>query len=127
MPIRYHSTNPFAPTPTDDIPDLTDEWRDEAECYKYIDSIMQDAWVDEESPLKADAMDICLTCPVRELCLRDAAADKEAIGIRGGFEFEDGKVSNRDQQAIKKEFGIFVKARRTVVPKKEPVELRDTL
>jgi hypothetical protein len=131
MTIRYRSSNPFAPTLTEDSP-KEEPWLLKAKCASYIDdTIMQGAWVDEESPLKRNAVDICFTCPVREECLRDAAVDDEAVGIRAGFEFEDGKVNYRDQQAIKKEFGITVKARRNVVGKRnvERVarELRESL
>lgn len=75
-------------------------WRDKAACAtpenkkKYF--IERDIWFhpDEEDPnydpeqVAADeqiALSICATCPVRDLCLRDALEDQRIDGTRGGL------------------------------------------
>ena len=59
---------------------------------------------------KADvAKEICIACPVREFCLRDALKDIEAEGIRGGYRFGNGTVPKGDARDIYNEWGLRAK------------------
>lgn len=91
---------------------LQEEWRDESECYWRAkkDAFLESAWVDEEHPLKSAAKQICLSCPVRLLCLQDALDDEEAQGIRGGYEFDGGTVPVAVAREIRDTLGLRIRA-----------------
>lgn len=96
-------------------------WRDEAACRAIVavEPEMATAWdnIDhddhyEPDPQEAIARQACFSCPVREKCLREAIADPESEGIRGGYRFHMGSVDNRDALKIKREFNLKVKVLR---------------
>jgi len=107
---------------------FNDLWRDDALCLSAVsqDANLKKAWdnVDvgtwetpkyEPDPSEALAKSICNTaCPVREKCLRDALSDNEADGVRAGFRFENGNVSNSDARVIFNEFGLRARVRKRV-------------
>lgn len=101
---------------------FNDLWRDDAECSFIVavepemetawDNIDVGTWQKTETvpDSKADvAKNICFACPVREFCLRDALADNEAEGLRGGYRFEFGAVSKADARKIYNEWGLRAK------------------
>lgn len=75
-------------------------WRRKAECADKSVKVppMMGAWDGpnedgERHPMHYAAREICLTgCPVQLECLKDAVQDPEAQGLRGGYEFDGGKV-----------------------------------
>jgi hypothetical protein len=76
------------------VPADPKNWRDDAACEKarFENPLLDVAWIDEESQFKKEATKICLSCKVRLVCLQDALDDPEAQGIRGGYEFDGGKL-----------------------------------
>ena len=102
-----------------------DEFREDAACLKASkeEPAVQTAWdnIDEgtwekdnyvPSPLAQVAKQICLSCPVRELCLVDAIEDNEAEGIRGGYRFENGYVMREDARKIYGQFELRAKVKK---------------
>jgi len=73
----------------------------------------------ENDPKEDIAKAICIECPVREKCLRDAITDNEAEGIRGGYRFSFGNVSREEGKIIFNEWGLrarVAKQTRAYVP-----------
>jgi len=78
-------------------------WFDRAECRKHdpriwfpepptSDAMDRARYADEV----ADAQEICGTCPVKDLCLKDASDRGEVHGVWGGKDF----YKSRRQQAL---------------------------
>jgi Transcription factor WhiB len=70
------------------------------------DDTLDTAWIDETHPYQDEAIEICLECPVRLLCLQNALEDEEAEGIRGGFWFDSGTVPVADARHISTKLGL---------------------
>lgn len=70
------------------------------------------AWLDQFHARQVEAKEICATCPVRELCVRDALEDRHAEGLRGGVFFEAGQVTQEGAREIRKKFAILVPEKR---------------
>ena len=52
----------------------------------------------EADPIFASVMDsICLSCPVRKMCLREGVANKE-YGLWGGVYLTNGKIDKQKNQ-----------------------------
>lgn len=84
-----------------------DEWEDQAECStrKIRKTLPFKVWVNPTPTEEKLAKEICVHhCNVRTECLRDALNDKYAEGVRAGYRFEDGAVSQEDADDIKKTF-----------------------
>lgn len=74
---------------------------------------MQGAWDSpnedgDHHPFAEDAKKICLECPVRLLCLQDALDDTEADGIRGGYEFDYGRLPVAKAREIRNTLGLTI-------------------
>jgi len=91
MNTRIRQRDPF---------EFYDGWRDDGECVTPKNRVLfseHDIWFHPEPDEKGydpeqkerdevKALSICFECPVRDLCLRDALEDKDAIhGTRGGL------------------------------------------
>jgi hypothetical protein len=99
------------------------EWRDNASCDSFansedpeVASEYANAWIQEDHPKLNDAVQICMECPVRALCVKDASTEEEVYGLRGGFFFIDGRLVSRDRATLHREFGLKVPVRQ--VPRK---------
>lgn len=86
------------------IPSKT--WEEEADCAVAAKTIpmINTAWDSTTDPMSPQAIEICESCPVRELCLIDAVRDPMSQGIRGGFMFSMGRIHFKDEKRIKKLF-----------------------
>lgn len=79
---------------------IREEWRDDALCAQTIKSkpYMLGAWdgpnEDKVShPYSDQAAKVCVSgCPVRDICLQRALDNPKAQGIRGGYEFDGGRL-----------------------------------
>ena len=105
--------------------EFADEFRAKAACREAVkedpslatawDNVDVGTWAEDYTipdPQSLVAKNICMACPVRGACLRDALEDNEAEGIRGGFRFENGYISKEDARLLYKEFGIRGRVRR---------------
>lgn len=97
------------------------DWRDEGECNHYpyevfFPNIMDDTgveWIDDGTIWEAfgdtshfydEARPICESCPVRELCLASALANKERYGMWGGLTpIERRRIERKDRRQRLKE------------------------
>jgi hypothetical protein len=92
------------------VPADVDPWESKAACRKKIieQPFLEAAWVDELGPFKGAAKKVCLSCPVREICLQDALDDPEAEGMRGGYWFEAGKIPVGEAREVQETMGLKI-------------------
>jgi WhiB family redox-sensing transcriptional regulator len=83
---------------------MTEDWKDQAKCWGKTTSPDTDYWFpDPEEPEDVrhsktqSAKAICLTCPVKEECLRYAIEFGEVYGIWGG-------KTNRERSVIRRQW-----------------------
>lgn len=84
---------------------INEPWRDETACAPEAstDYIYETAWHSPNEATVEHAKLVCeVVCTVREKCLRDALTDPYAEGIRGGFQFSEGKVAKEDVRHIRR-------------------------
>jgi hypothetical protein len=93
------------------VPADVEPWEAKADCRKEIivNPFLDAAWVDETGPFKGAARKICLSCPVRAICLQDALDDEEAEGMRGGYWFEGGKIPVGEAREIQETMGLIIR------------------
>jgi hypothetical protein len=82
-------------------------WREQAACDEPArEPAMAGAWIaDGWHPLEQEAKKICTTCPVRQQCLKDAVADPDSEGVRGGFKFVGGRILREDVEKASRVLG----------------------
>jgi len=99
--------------------DLNAPWRDEGTCKDNYgnDEFAPDAWVSEFSISFDQERKACRECKVRMECLVDALMDPDSEGLRGGFYFEQGKLSREDARDLWNELKLKAKVRNTGAPK----------
>jgi len=95
-PSRYHATSAKAPSQPVEAPRTT-EWHAQSACNDPdVDPEMFFHPENETGSPKAqrieEAVAICETCPVLQLCRADALARKEEYGIRGGLSEDERAV-----------------------------------
>lgn len=81
------------------------EWTNEALC-----SGSKIDFHSENPQVKAQAKELCFSCPVRKECLQDALDTSERWGIRGGVDAQE----LRKVQAINAEGKPFIHANRPI-------------
>jgi hypothetical protein len=87
------------------------DWRRRAACAGMAPSMF-----DDDSPLRLDAVAVCLRCPVAAECLADARANEVSATIRGGLGF-GGTVPVRADPAERREYWrAYKQAKRTCGP-----------
>lgn len=88
--------------------DLTDPeaWKEQAKCWGLTKNPETDYWFpdpeepEEDRKAKTDtAKAICITCPVKEECLRYAIEQEEVYGIWGG-------KTNRERSSIRRQWEV---------------------
>lgn len=95
-------------------------WREKGLCFSQT-SVPPGAWTDPGTPFAEKIKDICQReCKVRDMCLRDAADDKQSEGWRAGFFFDGGTLDDDDRKRANIDFGVKAKGRRK--KKDEPEE-----
>lgn len=103
------------PTPSFAIPDYTESWRDEAACSKAIveNEWLKDAWINEESYVKEEAVRICVEdCPVRTQCAAYAVSPNSgATGVYAGFYFSRGALPSPLARSFKRQTGLEARTR----------------
>lgn len=84
------------------------EWRNKASCAPIInvDITFALAWIIRENPNAKRARAICDACPVKIQCLKDAIADPNSFGLRGGYFFENGVVRRPAAREIRDKYGL---------------------
>lgn len=84
------------------------EWRNKASCGTIIDVDLTFAlaWIIRENPNAKRAKSICDACPVKVQCLKDAIADPNSFGLRGGYFFENGVVRRPAAREILEKYGL---------------------
>jgi hypothetical protein len=100
---------------TEEYESLFEPWRDKAKCFKVSSEkpYMMGAWdgpnEDKIShPYSEAAAEICLTCPVRLLCLQGALSNPRAQGIRGGYTFDKGRLPVAQAREIRDTLGLTI-------------------
>jgi hypothetical protein len=95
--------------------DITATWRDKAACAAAIKETpsLLGAWdgrdtEEDPHPFAENAKKICLGCKVRNMCLQDALNDEEAQGIRGGYDFDAGKLPVAVAREIRDTMGLVI-------------------
>lgn len=75
------------------------EWMFDAECNDNV-KYDPDLWLPEpgDSQSARLAKEICLSCPVREICLQYAIDTKEREGIWGGLSFHGRRQVQKKQK-----------------------------
>ena len=109
-------------------------WLSGAECAKEVvrRDIMGGAWDGpnedgDRHVFHKEAKRICRdVCPVREFCLRDAMKDEEAQGLRGGYEFDGGKVPVGIAREIVENFDVTVSPWQSLGRPKKPSSGKST-
>lgn len=92
----------------------TEEWMKRASCARAIKSgysniIDFSTDIDElDEDDYATAKSVCSHCPVRSICLSRAVEDPDAFGLRGGYFFDMGHVSESDSKEIFEATGVEV-------------------
>lgn len=105
-------------------------WRDEASCFDVVaeDDSMATAWDNvntgweptdyEPDPMESIAKAVCFNkCPVRMECLRSALNDEYSEGIRGGYRFHEGRMTQREATKVYRELGVRAKVIRQTKPR----------
>lgn len=96
------------------------DWHQESACGEAAqDPAMAAAWTSDWHPLMDEAKEICVSCPVRKLCLEAAISDPTTEGINGGFEFAGGRMLREDAEAASKVLGRRI-ARKSSILRNRP-------
>jgi hypothetical protein len=109
----------FIPTFDTNGVDIDAPWRKNTPCQQQFqeDPSLALKWdsLEASSTEAKAAIQVCVEdCPVRALCLKDAAVDPTASGVRGGFVFSRGTVVEKDRRKIWNLFGIQARQRKSM-------------
>ncbi len=110
---------------SEDLREAIEDWHEDGLCYDIAEAKpeLRSAWIKEPRDFTSVkdienyniARSVCDDCPMQRLCFTEALhqvndeGERSAQGIRGGYEFDEGRLLKADLIEARRKFGLTIR------------------